>query len=296
MCIIIVKTPGGKLSRKELKEAFHINDDGAGFMFDTPENTVKIFKGWFGFRKYYKAVRHCEELYPQSTFVLHMRIGTSGKRDTANCHPFRVSQTMGFAHNGVMWGLGNKERSDTREFVEDTLCKLPENFLDRDDINEAITQCAVASSSKYVFLLGDGSYFIFNEELGHWKDGCWYSNKSYTLPTRIVTPHTAAGAWNSHYPDASVYMCIGCNTVVGKDELGISDGALKLCHGCLDDYLGTSYIQCNVCLHDVPFTRKLLKDAERGHGKCEFCDGDITTEEIAWDLMSYKNTRGGYDR
>src|SRR3990167_1364494 len=258
MCILIVKPPGGKLSRKELKEAFRINDDGAGFMFDEPQGAVKIYKGWFGFRKYYKAFRCCEALNPQSTFVLHMRIGTSGTRDVANCHPFRVSPGVGFAHNGVMWGLGDKQRSDTREFVEDTLCKLPANFLERDNINETLTQCAKASGSKYVFLLGDGSYFIINEELGHWKGGCWYSNSSYKVLRRVNTASLTPSG-NNYWPDESVVACIKCRRVVGKDEIGVSAGTLRLCVGCLDDHLGVTDIQCTACLQDVLLTRKLLR-------------------------------------
>ena len=85
MCILIVQPAGEYVSRRHLKEAFRINSDGAGFMFNIPaelnksgQDVVKIFKGWFGFRQFYKDLRNCERMFPASTFVIHMRIGTSG--------------------------------------------------------------------------------------------------------------------------------------------------------------------------------------------------------------------------
>ena len=37
----------------------------------------------------------------------------------------------------------------------------------------------VGTKLKLAFLTNDGDYLIANEELGHWKDGIWYSNDSF---------------------------------------------------------------------------------------------------------------------
>lgn len=190
MCIICVIPPGKQVKREELKEAFRINDDGAGLMFNH-DNKVCVVKGWFAFRKFWKAFKALRHEHPESTFVLHMRIGTSGAKNRDNCHPFQIGASIGFAHNGVMRLLGDKERSDTREFAEDVLCKLPEQWWEQPAIIQAIEKCAITSFSKFVFLFASGGFIILNEKQGNWHDGCWYSNYSY-----IVLPIVSNGHWD----------------------------------------------------------------------------------------------------
>lgn len=263
------------MPRDELKEAFRINDDGAGFMFNDPvSNKVKVFKGWFGFRRYYKSLRTCERSYPNSTFVIHMRIGTSGSKGAENCHPFLVSDYAGFAHNGVMFGLGDKGRSDTREFVEDTLAKLPDNFWEYTAIRQAIEKCATASGSKFALLIGDGSYFIFNEGAGHWKDGVWFSNSSYKIITIKHTTHTYTG-------DAGMCMC--CHKAVKPDDVAFSHLYLHVCRSCLNTLAGTMQIPCETCNMNSPLTKELLYGEEI---HCRFCHTTFQHDDVAWHLMS----------
>ncbi len=306
MCIIIVRPPGGHLKRKELKEAFRINDDGAGFMFDAPgsdgTNEVRVLKGWFGFRKFYKTFRDYEELYPDSTFVLHMRIGTSGLKDAANCHPFSVCKDVGFAHNGVMHLLGDKVRSDTREFVEDVLMKLPHGWWDNEKVIAAITECADKSSSKYVMLVSDGSYYIFNEIMGHWNEGCWYSNSSYKIPTYLLNSKPRSVLFERTYNrldcrdddpeddyDLSNYeramgkmICICCHKEVLAEEIGYKRGWIRLCYTCLEEQLGKMLIRCDTCQHKQILTKAMLGSDSN---ECPFCHSEITTDEISWQIM-----------
>jgi hypothetical protein len=302
MCLLIVAPAGNRVSRRHLKEAFRINDDGAGFMFDLPgsmnksgQDRVKIFKGWFGFRQFYKDLRTCERAFPTSTFVIHMRIGTSGSKTADNCHPFRVSSDAGFAHNGVMFGLGDSKRSDTREFVEEALCKLPSKFWENKDIMAALDKCAVASSSKYVLLLGDGSFFILNEDLGHWYNGCWFSNKSYTLPTTKaseITPneviHTpigfAAGANTTPPPHCTEEEhCSVCASLLTPTNTGFSRWSLRLCHSCLVSMYDVVHIRCESCLMNNSLTSDLLSGR---HSACEFCGATISPDDVAWALIT----------
>lgn len=218
ICIIIVRPPGKHLNRTELKEAFRINSDGAGLMYNDGDE-IHIMKGWFGFRKFYKSFRALELKFPRSTFVIHMRIGTSGERNKANCHPFQVNKRVGFAHNGIMHSLGNKVRSDTKEFVEDVLCKLPDGWWDNKDVLAALSRCAVASGSKFVLLVGTGSYTIINASLGHWKSGCWYSNYSY-----VVVPKTTTGnmPWEDGHWDSELRAWVPNNVHTSKGHHGKS--------------------------------------------------------------------------
>jgi predicted glutamine amidotransferase len=321
ICIIIVKPADGTIRRKELKEAFRINSDGAGFMFNATSDDgsaeVRVYKGWFGFRQYYKNFKTCLEAYPKSTFVLHMRIATSGKKDKDNCHPFLISKDVGFAHNGVMAGLGDTNRSDTREFAEDTLAKLQPGWWDNAEILECVSQCAIASTSKYVLLVSDGSYEIINEHMGHWKLGCWYSNYSYTLP--VVTAYSVKGpainkrTWpvcgNRRDPDEEDYSCRSYSSfdhnsaVTGKatdtdtciychqrmsvtnDDVGLINQWIRLCKACMFLLNDAKEITCPTCNSKTTITHAVLH--ADGY-PCPFCHSDIPQDEIAWQIMSLR--------
>jgi len=180
MCVIIVKPKEGILTRKHLKEAFRVNSHGAGMMF-ADNGKLFIHKGFFGFRKFYGQYSKYQRQYPNSTFVLHFRIASSGLINVENCHPFQVQKGAGFCHNGIMSSLADKEHSDTYNFVTKVLNKLPTGFWHTDDINKKIQKCATSSNSKFVLMDYTGRYLIYNEGAGHWRAGCWYSNASYTI-------------------------------------------------------------------------------------------------------------------
>jgi predicted glutamine amidotransferase len=107
---------------------------------------------------------------------LHYRISTSGFKGEHNLHPFLVNDKLGFVHNGVISGLGNKDFSDTYEF-NDMLKKFKHDFLKCEMTRYLISKHI--GYSKLVFLDINDKYTIINEEDGHWKNDNWYSNTSY---------------------------------------------------------------------------------------------------------------------
>lgn len=252
---------------------------------DQGANVVRVFKGWFGFRKFYKALRACEEAFPDSVFVIHMRIGTSGLKNADNCHPFSIFPDAGFAHNGILSGLGDAVRSDTRIFVEDTLSKLQHGFWDNAAVIEAITDCANAASSKFVLLTGDGSYWIFNESMGHWHDGCWFSNRSYVLPRKSTTPtHVCTPAANiTPIVPAGMTLCVHCNKEVPTHELALNRYSLKVCKPCLESMYGVVQIRCESCMIANPLTEEMIK----GTGAfCDYCREPMEPDDTMWQLIS----------
>lgn len=285
MCIIIVRPPGETVTRAHLKESFRINSDGAGFMFDYNDK-VTVLKGWFGFRQFYKDLRACEARYPDSTFVIHFRIGTSGQKDEANCHPFCIAQDAGFAHNGIMYSLGNTISSDTKVFVDNYLKKLPPKFWDNQAIIDAITECAEASHSKYVLLTGDGSYFIFNDKAGHWYNGCWYSNYSYVLPTKSTTPSVITTVGNTlcdkEY-DGDIKICTLCHKEIDVANTGYHRWGLKLCKTCLNLLYGRVHVRCETCLQTNALTPTLLFSND---ANCEYCNTPMSSDDTAWQLIA----------
>jgi glutamine amidotransferase len=207
MCVIILKTPEGILTRKHIKEAFRVNSHGSGFMY-AEKNRLYIQKGFFGFRKFFAAYSKAQQQHPKSTFVLHFRIASSGKVNVDNCHPFFVQSKAGFCHNGVLSNLAEKNYSDTYVLVRDYLNKLPDEWWYTQEIVDVVDDIAHKSSSKFVLLGTDGQYLIFNEGAGHWRAGCWYSNNSYTITSYTMdnfgmTADSCADSWVK-YEDAKV--------------------------------------------------------------------------------------------
>lgn len=175
MCIAILNTKkAGRLPKSHIKNSWDNNDMGAGLLWNQG-NKLNVFKT-YDYDEYidkYNEIRDDKEV---GNIVLHFRIATSGYKGEHNLHPFLVNDKLGFVHNGVIKGLGNKQFSDTYEF-NDMLKKFNHNFLTCDMTKYFISE--YIGYSKLLFLDADDRYTIINEELGKWADGNWYSNDSY---------------------------------------------------------------------------------------------------------------------
>jgi predicted glutamine amidotransferase len=207
MCIAILNTKkAGRLPKSHIKNSWDNNDMGAGLLWNE-SNKLSVFKT-YDYDEYISKYNELRDNANIGNIVLHFRIATSGYKGEHNLHPFLVSDTLGFVHNGVIKGLGNKQFSDTYEF-NDMLKKFKHNFLTCDMSKYFISE--YIGYSKLLFLDADDKYTIINEELGKWADGNWYSNDSYkqyndysyygnvkVSKTTAMTPTTT----NSHKLDA----------------------------------------------------------------------------------------------
>lgn len=175
MCICILNTKkAGRLPKSQIKNSWENNDMGAGLLWNS-KGKLNVFKtyDYDDFLDKYNEVRSDKAT---GNIVLHFRIATSGYNGQQNLHPFLVNDKLGFVHNGVISGLGNKDFSDTYEF-NDMLKKFKHDFIDCEMSRYFISE--YISYSKLIFLDANGKYTIINEELGKWTDGNWYSNDSY---------------------------------------------------------------------------------------------------------------------
>lgn len=172
MCIAILNKKN-ILPQNYLENSFDNNNQGSGLMYVLKGKltTFKTYQKSDLINKYYEVRNKIN-----TPIVLHFRIATSGFSEL-NLHPFLVNKDLGFVHNGVIYGLGNKDYSDTYEFNE-ILKTLPNNFLENIGIIDLITK--LINSDKLIFLDSKNNYKIINEICGHWdKLGNWYSNDSY---------------------------------------------------------------------------------------------------------------------
>lgn len=176
MCIAIMKPQGKIISKKTLQECYRNNPDGAGFMFSSNKE-LHIKKGYFDFKEFYEEYKK----YQDKKCVIHFRIKTHGKIDKDNCHPFRVNNSLGFIHNGVITGFGGDIKSDTVEFNEQVLQGLVSKWGNLSLFEKPVTKLieATIGYSKLVFLDRHNNHNIINETLGQWHKGVWYSNSSY---------------------------------------------------------------------------------------------------------------------
>lgn len=175
MCIAILNTKkAGRLPKSHIKNSWDNNEMGSGLLW-SEGGKLQVFKTYV-YDDYIEKYNELRDNKDIGNIVLHFRIATSGYNGEQNLHPFLVNDNLGFVHNGVIKGLGNKDFSDTYEF-NDMLRKFKHDFINcemtRYFISEYIT------FSKLIFLSADDKYTIINEEFGKWTDGNWYSNDSY---------------------------------------------------------------------------------------------------------------------
>ena len=175
MCICILNTKkGGRLPKSQVQNSWDNNDMGSGLLWNK-DGKLNVFKS-YDYDEYLEKYNELRDDKSIGNIVLHFRIATSGYNGEHNLHPFLVNDDLGFVHNGIIKGLGNKTFSDTYEF-NDMLKKYKHNFLTCEMSKFFISE--YIGYSKLIFLDSKDKYTIINEELGKWASGNWYSNDSY---------------------------------------------------------------------------------------------------------------------
>lgn len=185
MCIAIVTKQGARLTPEQIAAGWRSNRDGAGVAY-VKEGKVVIDKGYLQLDKFQDAyARLADQFSDESPFLVHMRIGTSGHKDSPNnTHPFEVKTQRGprgaMIHNGVLFtptgdwvGPSNDRKSDTR-----VVCEALGNILQLEDVLRAKERISrvIGTGNKFAFLYDDKTTVILNEDQGVWKDNIWFSN------------------------------------------------------------------------------------------------------------------------
>ncbi|MBY8863548.1 class II glutamine amidotransferase [Nocardia sp. CA2R105] len=125
--------------------------------------------------------------HPHGPAVFHSRWATRGIITVGNCHPFALGrdERTWLAHNGTLPQRVHPgpydPRSDTRIAAEDFLPAQPFGSVDTRRGFRGLESWL--GRSKLVLLTIDPAYahrsYMFNEHLGTWESGIWYSNTSY---------------------------------------------------------------------------------------------------------------------
>src|SRR6266576_668577 len=160
MCLAIFKPKGVSLPKRYLKNAFHNNDDGAGFAVANGKQ-VEIYKGYFSFGEFYKAFK----AHTNKTAIIHFRLNTHGLTNVSNCHPFGLcSERFALIHNGILdIECSDKTRSDTAHFADLVLAPILDKVDFADTSLKYLVETSIGDYNKVVLLRGDGAHVIFNE-------------------------------------------------------------------------------------------------------------------------------------
>lgn len=177
MCLAVYKPSGTLPDWEAYAEGFRSNSHGAGFAA-VDGGSVHIHKGFFSF----DAFREAFQPFANLQAAVHFRLATHGNKDKDNCHPFLVTQQLALIHNGVLDIACDKDKamSDTWHYatlILRPMAKRDRDFFLRPDVR-FLGESAIRDN-KFVFLRADGQYGIWNEGSGHWRNDCWYSNRSY---------------------------------------------------------------------------------------------------------------------
>jgi len=223
MCIIIAKTKGRAFNIEELEQSvdkakIH-NCHGSGYAIKREGDTkIKLVKGFV-----YSSIliEHLisEKIQENDEIMIHLRFSTSGIINTANCHPFIISNNIKeiildeietdkpvISHNGTFTGYVKKDSiySDTVHYIQEFLAA--ENVLDSiyklydvdmDFVDSALGNnrlCVIFPDDRDMMLLG--MWNVPEKEKGE-KTNFYYSNYYYCNPNNgYVKPHANTKFWN----------------------------------------------------------------------------------------------------
>ena len=187
MCLLISQPAGVTFSKAEVADFLKHNPDGFGIAYgdgDTLHTArlVGTFADVWALYQQMGAGRRC---------VLHFRMKTHGDSDEANAHPFRVTDDIALAHNGIL-SIGNPvtpAMSDTWHFVQYFVAPIaqsnPELLFDPAWLE--MMGRLIGTGNKLALVHRDGRIGLVNERAGTTHRGAWMSN-TYAWSAPATTP------------------------------------------------------------------------------------------------------------
>jgi len=123
MCIIILHSSSAKLTKRQFRNAWTYNPDGAGYLYAANGELyhgrdihLDADEAW----DFYTTNRDRAKRRGAEVFAFHLRFATAGDTSMKNCHPFIVGDKVGIMHNGTLAAFNKHKQeaeSDTARFV-----------------------------------------------------------------------------------------------------------------------------------------------------------------------------------
>ena len=236
MCLLIVQPKQKQVNDDYLSNANDNNPDGIGYAYTTGRKIVT--KKYRNYNKFLKSYKKDVKVYSNSPFIIHFRLATHGEHSgVINVHPFKVSDDLVFAHNGIIDVPDHSKYSDTQVFNNTILKKLENSFLNSKALILLIK--GFIGTSKLGFLDVNGNTTIINKNLGNSEDGIWYSNTGHK---RSVT-YGGYNYINSFFKEPNAYTPNKANS----DNYYPSPKLSEYKHGDVIVTEGESYYHCDFC-------------------------------------------------
>lgn len=177
MCLLVQQTTQSKFTDEFLADVFTKNQDGLGVMY-ADGGKLHVHKSlpataadFIDFYRKHADGRNC---------VWHARMQTHGDIDFDNCHPYKVTDDVWLAHNGIL-STGNdadKSKSDTWHFIQNfirpALIGNPELLT---DVNwQKFVGEIIGRSNKFALVRADGAVVVINAHAGVNYENAWLSN------------------------------------------------------------------------------------------------------------------------
>lgn len=234
MCLLAFISPGAQPDRAALECACRNNPDGFGFAILTGTGADDaIIRGHsMDSRELIDSFMAARAAYPTYGAMFHARWATHGVVDETNCHPFPVAgrDDILMGHNGILSCTPDVKdpRSDTRLFADAIMLQRFRHLDSRKTRKRLETWLG---GSKLVILTTDPFYqhnaYIFNEDLGEWVNGTWYSNDSYKHARATYSTSYFVGSskgitggytessedWETYRGGSYIKVCADCLTV-----------------------------------------------------------------------------------
>lgn len=285
MCLLTYFPAGSMPSMKDLEQGAEYNDDGHGFaIVDKRKGRLIVHKSMDAeiVLALFERVRGDHLDGPA---IFHSRIGTAGRFNKENCHPFYVGgdERTVIAHNGILPSKAQPDkddvRSDTRLLAEEFLPARRFGAVHTHGGRKALGKWA-GRGNKFAVLTVDPSFngnaFLVNGEYGDWEDGptgkIWYSNESHDPSSWYFGKSQAYGSGWWSEGTATVIggkgepKAITTGAVSDPDECGFCfakgqwlAGFPDICDGCMT---------CRICQGDASDCK--CWESTSGHNEQEY--------------------------
>ena len=214
MCILIHHTPETSFSDEVLRDFYSHNPDGFGVMFGDGKK-IHVTKSLGSVEETIALYR---DICEGRECIIHYRMKTHGNIDTANCHPYRITDDLWLAHNGILSASNpiNPAMSDTWHMIEYILRPIAERdvgLLFTDDFQTYLGDL-IGSGNKFALCHADGRIAVINREAGVEHFGAWLSNTYAWSTTKFgyKTKYTPYSGYNYEYYDSGYYSGTTGNT------------------------------------------------------------------------------------
>lgn len=208
MCLAIHKPKGFVVPKDYLRAGFYSNCSGSGFMYHD-NGKLNVVKGLFSFREFYEQVETAGQENHDMSF--HFRAATHGPVSDENCHPYAMCDgKFAMLHNGIFRvPMKLQNLSDSGNFAHFILEPAIKNGSYKDI--KKIHDHPLWGWGAVVLMSANGEVIIYNEEMGGWDDGVWYSNGAYKygsyVPSKYFEERDSADYRPSPRPGYSCYEC-----------------------------------------------------------------------------------------